>query len=47
VSRSRELLALLAGAQAGGFLAQPPGLDGDPLLVRFDRDLFAVDVWQL
>jgi hypothetical protein len=30
VSRSRELLATVMGAQAGGFLAQPPGLDGDP-----------------
>ena len=30
MSRSRELLATLTGAQAGGFLAEPPGLDGDP-----------------
>ena len=29
MSRSRELLSVLMGAQAGGFLAQPPGLDGD------------------
>jgi hypothetical protein len=29
VSRSRELLSTLMSAQAGGFLAQPPGLDGD------------------
>ena len=29
MSRARELLAVLVGAQAGGFLAQPPGLDGD------------------
>jgi len=30
VSRGRELLSALMGAQAGGFLAQPPGLDGEP-----------------
>ena len=30
MSRVRELLAALMGAQAGGFLAQPPGLDGEP-----------------
>jgi hypothetical protein len=30
MSRSRELLSALIGAQAGGFLAQPPGLDGEP-----------------
>ena len=30
MSRARELLALLIGAQAGGFLAQPPGVDGEP-----------------
>jgi hypothetical protein len=30
VSRGGELLAALMGAQAGGFLAQPPGLDGEP-----------------
>jgi hypothetical protein len=28
MSRTKELLALLMGAQAGGFLAQPPDLDG-------------------
>ncbi len=30
MSRGGELLAGLMGAQAGGFLAQPPGLDGQP-----------------
>ena len=30
MSRSRELLSLLMGTQAGGFLAQPPGLDIQP-----------------
>jgi hypothetical protein len=30
VSRARELLAALMEAEAGGFLAQPPGLDGFP-----------------
>lgn len=30
MSRGGELLAAFAGAQAGGFLAQPPGLDGEP-----------------
>jgi hypothetical protein len=30
VSRARELLAVLIGAQAGGFPAQAPGLDGEP-----------------
>jgi hypothetical protein len=28
--RGNELLAALMGAQAGGFLAQPPGLDSEP-----------------
>jgi hypothetical protein len=30
MGRANALLAALAGAQAGGLLAQPPGLDGDP-----------------
>jgi hypothetical protein len=30
VSRSKDLLAALMGAQAGGFLAVPPGIDGEP-----------------
>jgi hypothetical protein len=30
VSRSDELVKALANAQIGGFLAQPPGLDGQP-----------------
>lgn len=30
MSRSRELLSALMASQAGGFLAQPPGLDGEP-----------------
>lgn len=30
MARTHELLAALVGAQAGGFLAQPPGLDGEP-----------------
>ncbi len=30
MSRSRELLSALMGSQAGGFLAQPPGIDGSP-----------------
>jgi hypothetical protein len=30
VSRTRDLLSALRGAQAGGLLAQPPGLDGEP-----------------
>jgi hypothetical protein len=29
MARSNDLLAALMGAQAGGFLAQPPGLDGE------------------
>jgi hypothetical protein len=29
MTRSSALLAALMGAQAGGFLAQPPGLDGE------------------
>jgi hypothetical protein len=29
MARSHDLLAALMGAQAGGFLAQPPGLDGE------------------
>jgi hypothetical protein len=32
VSRSRDLLAAVMGSQAGGFLAQPPGLDGEQRL---------------
>lgn len=30
MARARELLAALTGAQAGGFLAVPPSLDGQP-----------------
>jgi hypothetical protein len=30
MSRARELLAALMHANIGGFLTQPPGLDGDP-----------------
>ncbi|MEX2612680.1 MAG: hypothetical protein WD380_03805, partial [Gaiellaceae bacterium] len=30
MSRTRDLLAGLVNAQAGGFLARPPGLDGEP-----------------
>lgn len=30
MTRSRDLLSALMGSQAGGFLAQPPGLDGTP-----------------
>ena len=30
MARSQEILAALTNAQAGGFLARPPGLDGDP-----------------
>jgi hypothetical protein len=30
VSRSDELVKALVNAQVGGFLAQPPGLDGEP-----------------
>jgi len=30
MTRANTLLAALMGAQAGGFLAQPPGLDGQP-----------------
>ena len=30
VPRSRDLLSALMASQAGGLLAQPPGLDGDP-----------------
>lgn len=32
MSRSRELLAALQNADAGGLLARPPGLDGEPTL---------------
>lgn len=30
MNRGGTLLAALMGAQAGGFLAQPPGMDGEP-----------------
>lgn len=30
MSRGNELFAALVNAQAGGFVAQPPGLDGEP-----------------
>src|SRR5437879_2686316 len=32
MSRSDELVKALVDAQVGGFLAQPPGLDGEPSL---------------